>query len=52
MEKRNAYRVVVRKGKEIISLGRPRRRWEDNKIDLEKIGGREGGCGLDYFSSE
>jgi hypothetical protein len=34
-EKRNSYRVLMRKG----PLGRPRRRWEDNiKIDLREIG--------------
>jgi hypothetical protein len=33
-EKRNAYRILVRK-----PLGRPRRRWEDNiKMDLREIG--------------
>jgi hypothetical protein len=34
-DKRNAYRVLVRKSKGKRPLGRPRRRWEDNiKIDL------------------
>jgi hypothetical protein len=36
-EKRNAYRLLVRKGKR--PLGRPRRRWVDNiEIDLLEIG--------------
>jgi hypothetical protein len=29
-EKKNAYRILVRKPKEKKSLGRPRRRWMDN----------------------
>ena len=34
------YRVLVGKPKGKRSLGRPRRRWEDNiKIDLQKVGG-------------
>jgi hypothetical protein len=34
-EKRNAYRVLVRKPEGERPLGRPRRRWEDN-IKMEK----------------
>jgi hypothetical protein len=35
--KRNAYRIFVRKPGGKRSLGRPRRRWEDNiKMDLRK----------------
>ncbi|KAJ4440331.1 hypothetical protein ANN_08470 [Periplaneta americana] len=37
-ESRNAYRVLVAKPEGKISLGRPRRRWEDNiKMDLRKL---------------
>jgi hypothetical protein len=37
-EKRNAYRILVGKPEGKKSLGRPRRRWEDNiKIDLRDI---------------
>jgi hypothetical protein len=38
-EKRNAYRILVGKPERKRSLGRPRRRWEDNiKMDLREIG--------------
>jgi hypothetical protein len=38
-EKRNAYRILVGKPEEKISLGRPRRRWEDNiKTDFRERG--------------
>jgi hypothetical protein len=37
VEKRNAYRILVRKPEG--PLGRPRFRWEDNiKMDLREIG--------------
>jgi hypothetical protein len=37
-EKRNAYRILVRKSEEKRPLGRPRLRWEDNiKMDLGNI---------------
>ena len=37
---RGVHRVVVGKAEGKISLGRPRRRWEDNiKIDLREVGG-------------
>ena len=37
------HRVLVGKLKGKRSLGRPRRRWEDNiKMDLQEVGG---GCG-------
>ena len=40
-ESRGVYRVLVGKPEGNRSLGRPRRRWEDNfKMDLQ-----EGGCG-------
>jgi hypothetical protein len=38
-EKRNAYRLLVRKPEGKRPLGRPRRRWVDNiKMDLREIG--------------
>jgi hypothetical protein len=38
-EKRNVYRLLVRKSKGKRPLGRPRRRWMDNiKMDLLEIG--------------
>ncbi|KAJ4448485.1 hypothetical protein ANN_10501 [Periplaneta americana] len=38
-ESRNAYRVLVGRPEGKISLGRPRRRWEDNiKMDLMEVG--------------
>jgi hypothetical protein len=38
-EKRNVYRILVRKPEGKKPLGRPRRRWVDNiKIDLSEIG--------------
>jgi hypothetical protein len=38
-EKRNAYRIFVRKPERKRPLGKPRRRWVDNiKIDLREIG--------------
>jgi hypothetical protein len=38
-EKRNAYRVLVGKPEGKRTLGRPRRRWEENiKMDLREIG--------------
>ena len=40
---RGVYRVLVGKPEGKRSLGRPRRRWEDNiKMDLQEMGG---GCG-------
>jgi hypothetical protein len=37
-KKRNAYRILVGKLEGKRSLGRPRRRWEDNiTIDFRKI---------------
>jgi hypothetical protein len=41
-EMRNAYKILV--GKRERQLERPRRGWENNKIDLKK---REMGCRLD-----
>jgi hypothetical protein len=38
-EKRNAYRLLVRKPEEKRPLGRPRRRWVDNiRMDLVEVG--------------
>jgi hypothetical protein len=38
-EKRNAYRILVGKAEGKRSLGRPRRRWEENiRMDLREIG--------------
>jgi hypothetical protein len=38
-EKRNAYRILVRKPEGKRPLGRPRRMWEDNiRMDLRGIG--------------
>jgi hypothetical protein len=37
-EKRNAYRILVRKPEGVRPLGRPRRRWEGSiKMDLREI---------------
>jgi hypothetical protein len=36
------YRVLVGKPEGKRPLGRPRRRWEDNKMDLQEVG-RGGG---------
>ena len=37
-ERRDAYRVLVRKFVERRPLGRPTRRWEDNvKMDLKEV---------------
>ena len=35
---RNAYRVLVGKPESKRPLGRPRRRWEDIKMDLREVG--------------
>jgi hypothetical protein len=38
-ERRNAYRILVRKPEGKRPLGRPRRRWVDNiKMDLREVG--------------
>jgi len=44
-ERRGVYRVLVGKPEGTTTLGRPRRRWEDNiKMDLQEMGcgGRSG----------
>jgi hypothetical protein len=46
-EGRGVYRVLVGKPEGKRSLGRPRRRWEDNiKMDLQEVG-----CGVWIGSS-
>jgi hypothetical protein len=37
-EKRGVYRVLMGKPEGKRPLGRPRRRWEDNKMDLQEVG--------------
>jgi hypothetical protein len=37
-EVRNAYSILVGKPEGRRPLGRPRRRWEDNRMDLREIG--------------
>ena len=37
-ERRGVYRVLVGKPKGKRPLGRPRRRWENIKIDLQEVG--------------
>ena len=49
-ERRDAYRILVRKHEGRRPLGRTRRKWEDNiKMDLVK---KYGLCGLDSSGSE
>jgi hypothetical protein len=43
----NAYRILVGKSERKRSLGKPRRRWEDNGSK----GNRAGTCGLDASGS-
>jgi hypothetical protein len=45
-EGRGVYRVLVGKPEGKRPLGRPRRRWEDNKMDLQEVGCR----GMNGFS--
>jgi hypothetical protein len=41
-EKRGAYKILVGRSEGRLTLGRPRRRWEDNiKMDLEVGGGMD-----------
>jgi hypothetical protein len=37
-EKRNAYRILMGKPEGKRSLGRPRNRWENVKMDVREIG--------------
>ena len=49
-ERKGVYRVLVGKPEGKRTLGRPRRRWEDNiKMDLQEVGC--GGNGLDRVDS-
>ena len=41
-EERGVHRVLVGKPEGKRPMGRPRRRWEDIKMDLQEVGG---GCG-------
>jgi hypothetical protein len=42
-EGKGVHRMLVRKPEGKRTLGRPRRRWEDNiKIDLQEVGGGRG----------
>jgi hypothetical protein len=41
-EDRGVHRVLVGKPERKRSLGRPRRRWEDIKMDLQEVGGGRG----------
>jgi hypothetical protein len=44
-EDRGVHRVLVGKPEGERLLGRPRRRWEDNnKMDLQEVGGGRGNC--------
>ena len=46
-EGRGVYRVLVGKHERKKSLGRPRRRWDDNiKMDLQEVGVRTGSSWL------
>ena len=47
-EERGVHRVLVGKRDGKRPLGRPRRSWEDIKMDLHQVGL---GCGLDGFGS-
>jgi hypothetical protein len=49
-EKRDGYRVLVRKPEGKSPLGRSRRRWENNiKRDLQEVGWRVVCTGLIWF---
>jgi len=37
-ERKCAYRVFVERPERKMPLGRPRRRWEDIKVDLQEVG--------------
>jgi hypothetical protein len=37
-EKRDAYRILVGRSEGKRPLGKPRRRWEDIKMDLQEVG--------------
>jgi hypothetical protein len=48
-EVRGAYNILVGRPEGRRPLGRPRRKWEDNKNGY--YGNRVWGCGLDSFGS-
>jgi hypothetical protein len=48
-EMRNAYKIFIKRPNNKTTLGRPRQRWEDIKMDLKN---GEGGCELDSCGSE
>jgi hypothetical protein len=48
-EGRDVYRVLVGKPEGERPLGRPRRRWNDIRIDLQEVG--SGGYRLDWAGS-
>jgi hypothetical protein len=37
-ERRGVYRILVGKSEGNRAIGRPRFKWEDNKMDLQKVG--------------
>jgi hypothetical protein len=43
-EERGVHRVLLEKPKGKRPLGRPRRRWENIKIDVQEVGGGRGEC--------
>jgi hypothetical protein len=43
-DRRGAYRVLVGRAEEKTPLGRPSRRWEDIRIDLQEVNG-----GMDWI---
>jgi hypothetical protein len=47
---KNACSILVGKPEGMRPLGRPRRRWEDNRMDLRKIGW--GGMGWIYLAQD
>jgi hypothetical protein len=47
---RNEYRILVEKPERKRPLGRPRCRWEDNKMDLRETGW--GRYGMDYLAQD
>ena len=50
-ERRGAYNVLVGKPEGKRPLGRPRRKWEDIKMDRKEVG-CGGGHGLDWSGAE
>jgi hypothetical protein len=48
-ERRGVRRVLVGKPEGKRPLGRPRRRWEDNQMDLQEVGCRGVGTGSNWL---